>query len=123
VISYDSTTLVMRNTGDIVRKDNSGHLYFVGRKDSQVKRNGQRIDLEEINMVCASYEKQKITLYSIYMHFNQCVNSVDPEQLIHSCRLIRICTVYFLVKNNLINQIANIVDPDWPSCSYISLNF
>ena len=35
-------------TGDIVRKDNSGNLYLDGRVDNQVKINGYRIELEEI---------------------------------------------------------------------------
>jgi amino acid adenylation domain-containing protein len=35
-------------TGDLVRYDENGALYFVGRKDTQVKVNGQRMELGEI---------------------------------------------------------------------------
>jgi acyl-coenzyme A synthetase/AMP-(fatty) acid ligase len=35
-------------TGDIVRKDNEGNLYFLGRRDTQVKLGGHRVELGEI---------------------------------------------------------------------------
>jgi len=35
-------------TGDIMKKDNMGKLFFLGRKDNQVKHRGYRIELEEI---------------------------------------------------------------------------
>lgn len=38
----------MYRTGDIVRRNNEDELLFLGRKDSQVKLHGLRIELEEI---------------------------------------------------------------------------
>jgi hypothetical protein len=46
------------------------------------------------------------------MPFMAWANSVDPDHSAHPCHPIRICTVHFLVRNNLINQKANSVDPD-----------
>lgn len=35
----------MRFSGDLARKDSSGAIYYHGRKDFQIKRNGKRVDL------------------------------------------------------------------------------
>jgi len=35
-------------TGDLVRYGDAGTVFFVGRKDNQVKLNGQRLELEEV---------------------------------------------------------------------------
>ncbi|KAL3291017.1 non-ribosomal peptide synthetase [Colletotrichum asianum] len=40
-------------TGDLVRYDNDGTLIYEGRKDAQVKLNGQRVELGEIEMQLA----------------------------------------------------------------------
>ncbi|XP_053407469.1 beta-alanine-activating enzyme-like [Mercenaria mercenaria] len=42
--------LVLRDTGDDVRVEGNS-LYYIGRRDEQKKRNGRRINLEEIKMV------------------------------------------------------------------------
>jgi D-alanine--poly(phosphoribitol) ligase subunit 1 len=36
------------NTGDVVERDNENNLFYLGRKDQQIKRNGFRIELSEI---------------------------------------------------------------------------
>jgi hypothetical protein len=43
---------------------------------------------------------------------NPTVNSVDPDQPVHSCSLIWTYTVRFFARNNLMNLTANSVDPD-----------
>lgn len=42
----------MYRTGDLVRYNNDGTLAFISRKDTQIKFNGQRIELEEIEHQC-----------------------------------------------------------------------
>ncbi len=46
----------MFNTGDLGRWTNDGNIRIAGRKDHQVKINGYRIEIEEIERVLALYE-------------------------------------------------------------------
>lgn len=43
-------------TGDLVRRDASGTLTYVGRKDHQIKVNGQRIEIGEIEACLSCFE-------------------------------------------------------------------
>ncbi len=43
-------------TGDFARFRGDGHLVFLGRRDRQVKRNGQRVELDEIEAVLRGHE-------------------------------------------------------------------
>ncbi|KAH8736477.1 nonribosomal peptide synthase 11 [Ilyonectria robusta] len=45
----------MYKTGDLVKYDSRGMLTFVGRKDTQVKIRGQRVELEEIEFHARSF--------------------------------------------------------------------
>lgn len=56
---------VIYRTGDLVRQDEKGLIFFVGRKDSQIKHNGYRIELGEIEAVIASMSevKQVVVIY------------------------------------------------------------
>jgi acyl-CoA synthetase (AMP-forming)/AMP-acid ligase II len=49
-------------TGDIVRKDNGGYFYFIGRTDDQVKIEGYRVNLTELEKAV----KDIIPGYSIF---------------------------------------------------------
>ncbi|KAL2832125.1 hypothetical protein BDW59DRAFT_157587 [Aspergillus cavernicola] len=42
----------MYRTGDLVRYRSDGNICFISRKDTQIKLNGQRIELEEIEQQC-----------------------------------------------------------------------
>ncbi len=54
--SQDSSLMPQYNTGDLVYLDfESGELYFAGRADNQIKRNGFRIELEEIESVIEGF--------------------------------------------------------------------
>lgn len=52
-------------TGDLVRVDDEGDLFYLGRSDSEVKISGYRVNLREIENVLNSYEgvDQAVVLY------------------------------------------------------------
>jgi amino acid adenylation domain-containing protein len=50
---------ILYNTGDLVRLNNDGDYEFFGRKDNQVKLNGHRIELREIESVLEQYDAVK----------------------------------------------------------------
>ena len=68
-------------TGDLVVMDENRNIYFIGRKDEQVKINGYRVELGEIQYVidcfddikecCVVYnDTQLICFYSLYSKRN-----------------------------------------------------
>ena len=56
---------IMYKTGDIVELGEDDNLYFLGRKDSQIKHMGYRIELEEIEAAINSllYVKESCVVY------------------------------------------------------------
>ncbi|WP_400077200.1 amino acid adenylation domain-containing protein [Winogradskyella sp. R77965] len=50
---------ILYNTGDLVRLNNDGDYEFFGRKDNQVKLNGHRIELREIESVLEQHDGVK----------------------------------------------------------------
>jgi len=46
-----TSDLVWYRTGDLVRQDERGCLFYLGRRDFQVKVNGYRVELQEIDLV------------------------------------------------------------------------
>lgn len=77
-------------TGDIVRKDSSNVLYFVGRKDNQIKHMGYRIELEEIELSlglikeisqsAVIYHRERTTFGKIVAFYSS-ESQFDPEIL------------------------------------------
>ena len=73
---------LMYRTGDIGYYDNSGNLYYAGRRDQQIKHMGHRIEmgeietvvnaLDEINMACALYKESKEMIYLYYSADSEC---------------------------------------------------
>lgn len=63
-------------TGDLAEYGESGELYYVGRKDFQIKHNGHRIELGEVEMAagalpgveraCCAYDEAHHRLYLFY---------------------------------------------------------
>lgn len=50
-----SKTQRMYRTGDLVRYNSDGSLCYISRKDTQIKLNGQRIEIGEIEHQCKTY--------------------------------------------------------------------
>jgi amino acid adenylation domain-containing protein len=52
-------------TGDLVKVDKDGDLFFMGRKDAEVKISGYRVNLKEIENVLEGYKKvgQAVVIY------------------------------------------------------------
>uniref|UniRef100_UPI002624DC96 non-ribosomal peptide synthetase n=1 Tax=uncultured Shewanella sp. TaxID=173975 RepID=UPI002624DC96 len=51
----DSRGVIYYKTGDLVRYENEGNLFYIGRKDDQIKLRGFRIELGEIDSVLQTY--------------------------------------------------------------------
>ncbi len=80
----------MYRTGDLVREED-GKLYFVGRRDNQIKHMGYRIELEEIEL--ALVKSSKVTQAAVFYHrensafgklvaFVACLEVVDENYLL-----------------------------------------
>lgn len=80
----------MYRTGDLVREDN-GKLYFVGRKDNQIKHMGYRIELEEIEQALVKLPQvdqaaviyhRTNTAFGKLVAFAACAEAVDEKYLL-----------------------------------------
>lgn len=78
-------------TGDLARWRHDGEIDYLGRQDQQVKINGQRIELEEIDAVlckhpqvqqaCTNMHDGRIVAYIL-----KSVNELDKNELLTFCR-------------------------------------
>ncbi len=94
-------------TGDLAYYDEEGNLVFSGRKDFQIKHQGHRIELEEIQIAmetidkikraCILYNEEKNKIYGYY------IGNIDKKE-IHE-KLLSILPV-FMIPNVLI-QVEN----------------
>lgn len=81
----------MYRTGDLVREE-AGRLYFVGRKDNQIKHMGYRIELEEIehalmkvpqvNQAAVLYHRTHAA-YGKLIGFVSCAESLDERTVLN----------------------------------------
>ena len=80
----------MYRTGDLVREI-GGKLYFVGRKDNQIKHMGYRIELEEIELAMTKLPQvdqaaviyhRVNTTYGKLVAYAACVEAVDEKYLL-----------------------------------------
>jgi aryl carrier-like protein len=65
-------------TGDLVRQQYDGNLVYVGRRDTQIKRNGQRIELGEIehHVQAALPEAEAVVVETVVLKESQQLNLV-----------------------------------------------
>lgn len=73
---------IIYRTGDIGYINDDGDYVFVGRRDLQIKRNGYRIELTEIedvvynsglvSLCCCIYDKEQNKMYLYYQSDNNC---------------------------------------------------
>lgn len=95
---------LMYRTGDIGYYDESGNLYYSGRKDHQIKHMGHRIEmgeietavnaLEEIKMCCAVYKEAKEMIYLFYSADAACDDVIIKQ--------IRKCLPAYMLPNKFV---------------------
>lgn len=66
-VHIDGICELVYKTGDLCKKNN-GKFYWLGRTDNQVKVNGYRIELEEVESVLCLYSEVKEAL--AYLHYS-----------------------------------------------------
>lgn len=86
----------MYRTGDLVREE-AGRLYFVGRKDNQIKHMGYRIELEEIehalmkvpqvNQAAVLYHRTHAA-YGKLIGFVSCTESLDERTVLNDLAVL-----------------------------------
>lgn len=102
------------NTGDIVQSDNDNYLFYLGRKDHQIKRNGFRIELSEIEyksslaldcQVCVISKVSSNTVDIILvLEVNQHERSVIVSKLNEQLPAFMIPNIIFEVKEFPLND-------------------
>ncbi|KZL82538.1 amino acid adenylation domain-containing protein [Colletotrichum incanum] len=72
-------------TGDLVKKKNDGNMVYVGRKDMQVKINGQRIELGDIesNLAVCLWVKRGVVLFPSCGPFSRQLVAVLELEMSH----------------------------------------
>ena len=118
-------------TGDLVRYDNDGLLYYVGRKDHQVKLHGQRIELGEIErclLDCSSHVSAcVVTKYGDH-HLIAYVQSDDIEEnVLHDyCRShlppFMIPSIFIILKQLPLNTNGKLDRKALPSPDFSTLS-
>ncbi|WP_139491837.1 non-ribosomal peptide synthetase [Brevibacillus dissolubilis] len=64
---FTSEQTTLYKTGDLVRYLADGNLEYLGRMDFQVKMNGQRIELQEIEVIVNSHESVEKALVTVHV--------------------------------------------------------
>lgn len=86
-------------TGDIVRYNSDGSVAFVGRKDAQVKINGQRVELSEIENHIACYnatQQVAVLLPSVGLCANRLVGIISLKGLCDEVNESKVADIHFV---------------------------
>jgi amino acid adenylation domain-containing protein len=81
-------------TGDLVRYNADGTLSFVGRKDTQIKLHGRRIEIGDIEHHLASHPLVRQSMVML------------PSAGVHAKRLVAIVVVLNTISTNNINKVS-----------------
>jgi acyl-coenzyme A synthetase/AMP-(fatty) acid ligase len=83
-------------TGDVAEEDDSGHIYFLGRKDQEIKFHGYRINLLEIDHTIRKYFRldEVVTVFDTTKGQGQIVSfitypsrkGVSRQQVLETCK-------------------------------------
>lgn len=73
-------------TGDLVKEDVDGMLYFIGRKDRQVKTRGHRVELNEIEETFLRYDETKMV--ACYSYKLNGINEIFATVVLQSGALL-----------------------------------
>ena len=97
----ESNELVYR-TGDLVEEDEEGNIFFVGRKDEQVKINGYRVELGEIQEIVEKCEEIKECCVIYYNNELVCFYNVYNKN----------CGIEIVLKEQCKKQLAKFKVPN-----------
>lgn len=83
-------------TGDIVKRDEKNCLYYIGRIDNQVKINGNRIELNEIDMVVRNVSQSEMVASIAWPYKNDVavgivsiickMKEIEKEEVLEYCK-------------------------------------
>lgn len=92
--------VALYRTGDLGWLDAQGHLFIKGRRDSQVKWHGNRVDLQEIDAAACSfahtvmattlpvYQQQKLADVLLFVQLNPHLENGEYELRVHLSQLL-----------------------------------
>ncbi len=89
---FENSNELVYFTGDLVKRKDDGHIYFVGRKDEQVKINGYRVELGEIKYVIELNEKIKECVILFHNKHLICIYNSYDGNVIDTNVLKEICS-------------------------------
>ncbi|GKT56654.1 nonribosomal peptide synthetase [Colletotrichum tofieldiae] len=108
--SYPKVDKRLYKTGDLVKKVDDGSMVYIGRKDMQVKINGQRIELGDIesNLAVCLWVKRGVVLFPSYGPFSRQLVAVLELETSHktTAGLPHMCTSFNKKADSIRRELA-----------------